>query len=121
MGLRDTLRLVGAVSSEEFIPEAKPYNTQRPVLGAAQRIDLKKPNTVVSTEEQAFTVWQREAWEYYDAIGEVKYAFQLVGAVMSRLRIAAASTRAESVPLAFAAASAAFSAISSAPVMKARR
>lgn len=89
MGLKDTLRLVGAVSSEEFIPEAKPYNTQRPVQGAAQRIDLKKPNTVISTEEQAFTVWQREAWEYYDAIGEVKYAFQLVGAVMSRLRIAA--------------------------------
>jgi hypothetical protein len=90
MGLRDTLRLVGAVTSEEFVPEPKAYNTQRPIQGAAQRIDLRKPNTIVSTEEQAFTAWQREAWEYYDAIGEVKYAFQLVGAVMSRLRIAAA-------------------------------
>ena len=34
--------------------------------------------------------WQTEAWEYYDAIGEVKYAFNLVSSVISRIRLYAA-------------------------------
>ena len=34
--------------------------------------------------------WQAEAWEYYDAIGEIKYAFNLVASVVSRIRIFAA-------------------------------
>lgn len=33
------------------------------------------------------SAWQGEAWEYYDAIGEVKYAFNLVASVVSRIRI----------------------------------
>jgi hypothetical protein len=33
------------------------------------------------------SAWQSEAWEYYDAIGEVKYAFNLVASVVSRIRI----------------------------------
>jgi len=35
----------------------------------------------------ASSAWQREAWEYYDAIGEVKYAFNLVASVISRIRL----------------------------------
>lgn len=31
--------------------------------------------------------WQDDAWEFYDLIGEVKYAFNLVGSVMSRVRL----------------------------------
>jgi hypothetical protein len=31
--------------------------------------------------------WQQEAWEYYDAIGEIKYAFNLVASVVSRIRL----------------------------------
>jgi hypothetical protein len=34
--------------------------------------------------------WQSEAWEYYDAIGEIKYAFNLVASVVSRIRLYAA-------------------------------
>lgn len=34
--------------------------------------------------------WQAEAWEYYDAIGEIKYAFNLVASVVSRIRLYAA-------------------------------
>jgi hypothetical protein len=34
--------------------------------------------------------WQSEAWEYYDAIGEIKYAFNLVSSVVSRIRLYAA-------------------------------
>lgn len=35
----------------------------------------------------ASSAWQQEAWEYYDAIGEVKYAFNLVASVVSRIRL----------------------------------
>ncbi len=35
----------------------------------------------------ASSAWQREAWEYYDAIGEIKYAFSLVSSVISRIRL----------------------------------
>jgi hypothetical protein len=35
----------------------------------------------------ASSTWQTEAWEYYDAIGEVKYAFNLVASVISRIRL----------------------------------
>ena len=41
--------------------------------------------------QSASSSWQTEAWEYYDAIGEIKYAFNLVAAVVSRIRIYAAS------------------------------
>jgi hypothetical protein len=37
--------------------------------------------------DRPYAEWQREAWEYYDAIGEVKYAFSLLAAVMSRVRL----------------------------------
>lgn len=37
------------------------------------------------------STWQAEAWEYYDAIGEIKYAFNLVASVVSRIRIYAAA------------------------------
>lgn len=36
------------------------------------------------------SAWQGEAWEYYDAIGEIKYAFNLVASVISRIRLYAA-------------------------------
>jgi len=38
----------------------------------------------------ASSAWQAEAWEYYDAIGEIKYAFNLVASVVSRIRMYAA-------------------------------
>jgi hypothetical protein len=43
-----------------------------------------------SRRQAASTAWQTEAWEYYDAIGEVKYAFNLVASVVSRIRLYAA-------------------------------
>lgn len=39
----------------------------------------------------ASTSWQSEAWEYYDAIPEVKFAFNLVANIVSRIRLYAAA------------------------------
>lgn len=97
MGIRSALRLAAA-AGELVTPEALPASERRTVVGSAVRLNLKKPDTLISSEEQAYTAWQREAWDYYDAIGEVKYAFQLVGAVMSRLRLYGAIILDEDAP-----------------------
>jgi hypothetical protein len=44
-----------------------------------------------SRRSASSSAWQAEAWEYYDAIGEIKYAFNLVASVVSRIRIFAAA------------------------------
>jgi hypothetical protein len=44
-----------------------------------------------SRRNASSSAWQSEAWEYYDAIGEIKYAFNLVASVVSRIRIYAAA------------------------------
>lgn len=68
------------------------YGAERGMVASAEKIDLKKPETTagVLTTNRPWSEWQGEAWEYYDAIGEIKYAFGLLGAVMSRIRIYAA-------------------------------
>lgn len=59
----------------------------RPITAAAEKINLQKSAEKQTLGNKPFRQWQREAWEYYDAIGEVKYAFSMVAAVFSRLRI----------------------------------
>ena len=73
---------------------AIPYSTPRALTAAAAQIKMKD----VAEFEQfrarrnaASSQWQAEAWEYYDAIGEIKYAFNLVASVVSRIRIYAAT------------------------------
>ena len=69
------------------------YSVMRPLTAAAAQIRLND-----RTEAEQFrnrrlsssSVWQTEAWEYYDAIGEIKYAFSLVASVVSRIRLYAA-------------------------------
>jgi hypothetical protein len=69
------------------------YSSPRPLTAAAVQVSLNDKG-----EAEAFrnrrsagsTSWQSEAWEYYDAIGEIKYAFNLVASVVSRIRLYAA-------------------------------
>ncbi|UDL16351.1 portal protein [Microbacterium phage Zooman] len=66
------------------------YNSSRGMTAAAARVNLKD-----KTEAEMFRLAQggqivavqQAAWEYYDAISEVKYAFQLVASVVSRIRL----------------------------------
>jgi hypothetical protein len=75
-------------------PTALPYNAPRVLTASASQLRLND-----RTEFEQFrarrnassSAWQAEAWEYYDAIGEIKYAFNLVASVVSRIRIFAAS------------------------------
>jgi hypothetical protein len=52
--------------------------------------DKSEADQFKNRRESSSSAWQAEAWEYYDAIGEVKYAFNLVASVVSRIRLYAA-------------------------------
>ncbi len=73
--------------------EAAKFSAPRPLTAAATRIDLTDKiaaGELKSRQSGAVRQWQSEGWEYYDAIGEIKYAFKLVASVVSRIRLYAA-------------------------------
>ncbi len=68
-----------------------PYSAQRTLTASAARIKLNDPSEAANRAKRTGTdPWQRDAWEYYDAIGEIKSAALLVGAILSRVRLYAA-------------------------------
>lgn len=74
--------------------QAAPYSAPRPITAAAVQMKLDDKGEVEKFKQRrkgGSTDWQHEAWEYYDAIGEVKYAFNLVASVVSRIRLYAAA------------------------------
>jgi hypothetical protein len=69
------------------------YNIIRPLTAAAAQIKLNDRTEADQFRNRRLassSAWQSEAWEYYDAIGEIKYAFSLVASVVSRIRLYAA-------------------------------
>ena len=78
------------------IASAQPvaYNAPRALTAAAVQIKMNDKGEAAlfkSRRQSASSAWQKEAWEYYDAIGEIKYAFNLVASVVSRIRMYVAS------------------------------
>ena len=70
--------------------QAVPYNQPRSLTAAAVQVKLNdkgESEQFRNRRSAASSAWQAEAWEYYDAIGEIKYAFNLVASVVSRIRI----------------------------------
>lgn len=70
--------------------KSAPYGTPRALTAAAAQIKLNDKGEFEqfkSRRSAGSSAWQSEAWEYYDAIGEIKYAFNLVASVVSRIRI----------------------------------
>lgn len=77
------------------VEQARPaaYNAPRTLTAAAAQVkitDRTEFEQFRSRRAAASSAWQSEAWEYYDAIGEIKYAFNLVANVVSRIRMYAA-------------------------------
>ncbi len=70
-----------------------PFNTARGLTAAAVQVRLNDKGEAEQFKARraaGSANWQSEAWEYYDAIGEIKYAFNLVASVVSRIRLYAA-------------------------------
>jgi hypothetical protein len=75
-------------------PTPIPYNFPRSLTAAAAQVkvnDKGEFEQFKARRNASSSSWQQEAWEYYDAIGEIKYAFNLVSSVVSRIRIYAAA------------------------------
>lgn len=79
--------------------EALPVNAPRPITAAAARIRVTDKGELEQLKKRKGTSeWQKEAWEYFDAVGEIKYAFMLTGAVTSRIKLYAAISSKPSDP-----------------------
>ena len=81
------------VFRRESSASAVAYSAPRPLTAAAAQIKLNdraEAEQFKSRRASSVSQWQQEAWEYYDAIGEIKYAFGLVSSVISRVRLYAA-------------------------------
>lgn len=66
------------------------YDPSRGLTAAAAQLRLNDKGEAEQFRARRHTQstsWQTEAWEYYDAIGEIKYAFNLVASVISRIRL----------------------------------
>ena len=86
-------RVAPGVSVDSFgvvYAEPQVFNTPRPLTAAAAQVkldDKTEAELFKARRQSASTAWQTEAWEYYDSIGEIKYAFNLVASVVSRIRL----------------------------------
>lgn len=64
---------------------------QRGITASAARIDLKSKREIEAiTKRRAVEKWQNEAWDYFDLVGEIKFAANIIANVMSRVNIYAA-------------------------------
>jgi hypothetical protein len=90
---RTATQIAAGLSVDSFgLVYAEPvaYNSPRPLTAAAAQIkigDKGEAELFKARRQSASSSWQTEAWEYYDSIGEVKYAFNLVASVVSRIRL----------------------------------
>jgi len=86
-----TLSTISSVFTNS-VPSSS-YSTPRTLTAAAAQIKINDKGEFEQfriRRSAGSSAWQAEAWEYYDAIGEIKYAFNLVASVVSRIRIYAA-------------------------------
>jgi hypothetical protein len=61
------------------------------MTAAAQKVNLSDKSAIEQlNKRRAGAAWQDDAWEFYDAVGEIKYAFRLFSNVLSRIRLYAA-------------------------------
>ena len=61
------------------------YNRPRPIVGAAQRLNLSKFGEKLDKRQPQ--EWQIAAWRFFENIGEIHFAFNLIGQVVSRVRL----------------------------------
>lgn len=80
-------------SFESTPAEAAAFSAPRPLTAAATRMKLTDKTEIERLKNRSGSqtaLWQSAAWEYYDAIAEIKFAFNLVASIVSRIRLFAA-------------------------------
>lgn len=73
--------------------ETTAYNAPRAIVASAQRIRLTDREQVDQTRQRASVamLWQTMAWQAYDNVGEVNYAFNYSASILGRVRMHAAA------------------------------
>lgn len=67
---------------------ANVFNAPRPIVSSAARINLSLKTDIDSVALQRLnSKWQEDAWEYYDLVGEIKFAANLLANNTSRVRL----------------------------------
>ena len=61
------------------------FNRPRPMVGAAQKLNLSKVGEKL--DKRPPHEWQIAAWRFFENIGEIHYAFNLIGRSCSRVRL----------------------------------
>lgn len=72
--------------------EPVPYNTPRALVSSSARVRLSNKSEVEAIRQRSSTsiAWQTAAWQCYNLVGEVNYAFNYAASVLSRVRYHAA-------------------------------
>lgn len=69
-------------------PKIQPFSAHRGLTAAATKVNVNdKRQLEIIQKRRAAASWQEDAWEYYDLVGEIKYAFRLFSNVLSRIRL----------------------------------
>lgn len=81
--------IAGAGSPIQAPARALPFTTHRGLTAAATLVDIStaEGRTSYAKRRTAAQGWQDEAWLYFDAIGEISYAFTVVSNALSRVRL----------------------------------
>jgi hypothetical protein len=67
--------------------KAAAYNALRPITASTERIKVKE----MQPGSRPWEIWQTDAWVGYERVGEIHYGFNLVGSILSRIRLYAAA------------------------------
>src|SRR5690606_4563411 len=69
---------------------AKPavYNAPRAITASAARVDIKNTSELEAIKRRlTSSAWQKDAWDFYDLIGEIQFSANLIANVASRIRL----------------------------------
>ena len=72
-----------------LVAKTAPYDYPRGITASAEPIDLSKSRSMVGVTHQV-QAWQRAAWQYFDQVGEIKFALNSIAQMVSRVRLYAA-------------------------------
>lgn len=71
-----------------YQPEVLPYSAPRPITSSARPVNLSSKTELESTKNRRKnSKWQEDSWDYYDMIGEIWSAANLLSSVVSRVRL----------------------------------
>lgn len=71
----------------ELHAQPAPYSKDRALVAAARKVEIKTSADLLDHLDRPFEAWQREAWTYFNSIGEVNFGLTVLGSVMSRVRL----------------------------------